>query len=788
MLTNYLKIAWRNLIRNKSFSAINILGLGLGITCSLFIYLWVQDEQSYDNFLPNSDQLYKVIIHNKEKDGSIASSMDATRGRLSEALKQEIPEITEACTVVWDYKQLVMVGTKIGKENGRYASPGFFTMFDFPLWQGDPKTVLAAPNNIVISQKMAEAYFGSGNPIGKIIRIDDKRDYMVTGVSANVPHNSSIQFDFVLPVANCFIDNSWMVAGFDHYGPPTYVRLRPDASLANVNAKIQDFLHHKDPTVKDKSMALQPYREMYLYSKFTKGIADAGRIEYVRLFSIVAIFILLIACVNFMNLATARSVKRAKEVGVRKVVGAIKSLLFGQFMAEAILTTFLSVVVAMGLVVTLMPVFNSLTEKHLSIPIAESQFILTILGFTLLTGFIAGSYPALVLASMNPITVLKGSLKFKPSAALLRRGLVVFQFTLSIALIVCTAIVFRQMKYIQTLNLGLNRENIIYVPLEGTLTSQYDAFKQEMMQSGTVQNMTRASSMPTSVNMATDGISWPGKAADDKTGLWQLEASYDFIKTMKIQLAAGRDFSPTFGTDSSNILINETAAKVMNLKNPVGQPITYNGRKGAIIGVMKDFHIHSLHDPIAALMVNFQPVSSFGFAIVKTQPGQTKQALTALENTWKELNPKYPFDYHFADDEFNRQYHSETLVSELANIFAFLAIFISCLGLFGLAMFTAEQRTKEIGVRKVLGASVAGIVSLLSVDFLKPVFIAIVLATPLAWYAMSQWLAGFAFKQNIEWWIFALAGFMAVFIALLTVSFQSVKAALMNPVKSLRSE
>jgi putative ABC transport system permease protein len=788
MLTNYLKIAWRNLTRNKSFSAINILGLGLGMACSLFIYLWVQDERSYDTFLPDSDRLYKVIIHNKDKSGSIAGSMDATPGRLAEALKQEIPEVTQASTVVWDYKQLVTIGQKIGKENGRYAGPDFFTLFGFPLLQGNPGNVLSAPNNIVISEKMAQAYFGRENPIGKTIRIDDKRDYMVTGVAANVPGNSSIKFDFVLPIANCFVDNPWMIAGFDHYGPPTYVRLRSDASLAGVNAKIQDFLHHKDPTVKDKAMVLQPYRDMYLYSKFTKGIADGGRIEYVRLFSIVALFIVLIACVNFMNLATARSVKRAKEVGVRKVVGAVKSLLFGQFMAEAILTTLLSVIVALILGLALMPVFNTLTEKSLSIPFANPQFLVTILGFTLLTGFIAGSYPALVLSSMSPITVLKGSLKFKPGASLLRRGLVIFQFTLSIALIVCTAIVFRQMKYIQTKNLGLDRENVIYVPLEGTLSSKYDAFKQEIMQAGFVQHMTRASTMPTNIGMATDGISWPGKAADDKTGLWQLEASYDFTKTMKIPLVAGRDFSPAFGTDSANILINEAATKVMNLKNPVGQPITYNGRKGTIIGLMKDFHIHSLHDKIAPLMVNFQSASSFGLAIVKTKPGKTKEVLASLERSWKKLNPKYPFDYRFADEEFNRQYHSETLVSELANVFAFLAIFISCLGLFGLATFTAEQRTKEIGVRKVLGASVAGIVTLLSRDFLKPVVIAIVLATPLAWYAMSQWLLGFAYKIDMEWWVFALAGMLAVVIAILTVSFQSIKAALMNPVKSLRSE
>ncbi|MEO8860291.1 MAG: ABC transporter permease [Ginsengibacter sp.] len=788
MLKNYFKTAWRNLVKNKTFSLINIVGLGLGVACTLFIYLWVQDEKSYDNFHANGDRLYRVMINDKARNGDITNTMDATPGLLADALKKQIPEITDAAMVVWDNDMLFTVGNKIGKEKGRYAGADFFKMFSFTLLKGNASSALVSPDNIVITKKLAENYFANVDPIGKTIRIDDKRNYIVSGVAENVPDNSSIKFDFVLPIQHCFEDNQWMVAGWNHFGPPTFIMLRADASGDKVNAKIKNFLAQQDKTVDDKTISLQLYKNMYLYSTFTKGIADGGRIEYVKLFSIIAIFILLIACINFVNLATARSVKRAKEVGVRKVIGAPKGLLFQQFLAEALLTTFLSVLVAIGLVLLLLPSLNTLTEKHLALNITNPSLIISLVCLTIITGFIAGSYPALVLSSLNPITVLKGSLKFKYSHTVFRKGLVVFQFVLSIVLIVCTAIIFKQMNYVQTKNLGLDRSNVIYVPLVGDLAKNYQAFKYDILQKGGIENISQCSSLPTNVGWWSDDISWKGKLPADKTAMKELDVSYNFIKTMKMQLADGRDFSPDYGTDTSNYLINETAAKAMNMQHPVGEMFTHQQRKGKIIGLIKDFHSSSLHDPITPLFLTLDPKMGQGVAVVRTEAGSTKKVLSDLQSAWKKFNPKYPFDYLFADDNFKQQYHAEMLVGTLANIFAFLAIFISSMGLFGLSMFMAEQRTREIGIRKVVGASVSRIVALLSKDFLLLVGIAFVIASPIAWWAMNSWLRDFAYKTTISWWLFPLAGFIALMIAMLTISFQAIKAAIANPVKSLRTE
>jgi len=788
MIRNYFKTAWRNLMRNKVFSVINILGLGLGIACTLFIYLWVRDERRYDNFHTNASRLYRVMLNDENKDGSISNTMDATPGLLPEALKKQIPEITHSVMVVWDNDMLFTVGQKIGKEKGRYAGADFFMMFSFPLLQGNAKTVLASPDNIVISQKLAKKYFPKINPVGKTIRIDDKRDYIISGIVANVPENSSIKFDFILPIQHCFEDNQWMVAGWGHYGPPTFIMLHADASADRVNVKIKHFLTLQDKTVDDKTLSLQPYGDMYLYSTFTKGVADGGRIEYVRLFSIIAVFILLIACVNFVNLATARSVKRAKEVGVRKVVGAAKGLLFRQFLAEAMFTTFLAVIIAVAFVYLLLPSLNSLTGKQLVLHLNSPFLIISLLCLTCITGFIAGSYPALFLSNLNPIHILKGSLKFKNSDAVFRKGLVVFQFSLSIILIACTAIIYKQMNYVQTKNLGLDRNNIIYVPLEGDLGKNYNGFKNDIIASGNIESISQCSSLPTNVGWWSDNINWNGKPPGDKTGMKELDVSYGFIKTMKIELAEGRDFSPSFGTDTASFMINETAAKLMKMPHPVGQMFSHQQTRGKIIGLIKDFHSSSLHDPIAPMFFSLQPTMEQGIAVIRSQAGSTKQVLSTLETAWKKFNPKYPFDYIFADDHFKQQYQSEMLVGALANLFASLAIFISCMGLFGLSMFMAEQRTREIGIRKVVGAPVTSIVALLSGDFLLLVFIAFVIATPIAWLAMNKWLQGFAYKTEVSWWLFPLAGFMALFIALATVSFQAVKAAIANPVTSLRSE
>jgi len=788
MIKNYFNTAWRNLLRNKTFSFINIVGLGLGIACSLFIYLWIQDEKSYDNFHANSDRLYQVIVSDKDKNGAIINSHDDTPGLLTDALRKEIPEIINVATVIWDDDILFTVGEKIGKEKGRYASSDFFKLFSFRLLRGNASTVLSSPDNIAISQKLADKYFGKQDPIGKIVRVGDKINYVVTGVVANTPENSSLKFDFVMPIQHGFEENQWMIDGWNHFGPATYVSLRSDASLASVNAKLKDFLYKHDKVLNDKVLSLQLFKDRYLHSRFVNGIPDGGRIEYVRLFSIIAIFVLFIACINFMNLATARSVKRAREVGVRKVSGASRKSLFIQFLLDAIITTFISVLIAIALVFLLLPSFNQITEKNVSLRIGDPSLIATLFLLTLITGFIAGSYPALFLSSLNPVTVLKGSLKFKNADKIFRKALVVFQFTLSIILIICTIVVYKQMNYVQTKNLGLDHSRLIYVTVEGDLTKNYENFKNDVLASGNIGNISFCRTDPTKVRSYSTGMQWEGKDAEDHTRFAQIEVSYDFLKTMKIDLIEGRDFSPSLPTDSSNFIINEAAAKYMKMLHPIGAPFSHGDMKGKIIGLVKDYHFSSLHSQIAPAFINLVSSPGDGLAVVRVLPGKIKQALASLEGAAKKYNSKYPFDYAFTDDTLKRQYHSEMIVGQLGAVFALIAIFISCLGLFGLSMFMAEQRTKEIGIRKVVGASVTAIVALLSVNFLWLVFIAFVIASPVAWWAMNKWLQDFAYKINISGWIFIVAGCIAVLIALITISFQAVKAAMASPVKSLRTE
>ncbi|WP_461129332.1 ABC transporter permease [Spirosoma aerophilum] len=788
MFRNYLKIAWRNLAKSKTFSFINILGLALGMTSSLLILLWVQDESSIDQFHANGPRIYQVM-ENQQWTGNDISTTPSTPGPLAAALTAELPGIERTVKVTWQEEHLLSVGDKAYKEKGRYSSPDLFQIFSFPLVQGDAKTALVGPSSIVISKKAANKLFGRTDVLGRIVRVDNKEDHQITGVVQDIPETSSLKFDFVLPEAPYEKENKWL-EGWDNNGIRTYALLHPTADVNALNGKMLNFIKKHDKNVTTITTFLFPYEKAYLQSKFTNGKPDGGRIEYVRLFTIVAIFLLIIACINFMNLATARSAKRAKEVGIRKVVGAERSYLVGQFVGEAVLTALFSLLIAIILVQVLLSSFNTLTEKHIEIQYANPLYWLTLLGLALLTGLVSGSYPALFLSSLQPVKVLKGTLRFKSSAVLFRQGLVVFQFALSLLLIIGTLIAGRQVDYIRTKNLGLDRENVVYMDLEGDLPKRYDAFREELLQAPGIQSVSSAGNDPMQVGSSTTGVEWKGKPEGDKTLFNQLPISYDFIKTMKIKLVDGRDFSKDIVTDSTNYIINEEAARRMSasapgMKHAVGQDLTFWKKSGKVVGLIKNFHINSLRVAIEPLILRLD--SNNSTLLVRTYPGQTEKALKSMERLAKQFNPAYPFDYKFADESFREQYKSETLVGTLANAFAVIAIFIACLGLFGLAMFTSEQRTKEIGVRKVLGASVPNIVLLLSKDFLKLVLISILIASPLAWWAMHQWLKDFAYRIDIDWWVFALAGLLAIGIAQLTVSFQSIKAALMNPVKSLRS-
>ena len=785
MISNYLKIAWRNLWKNKTFSLLNILGLALGMACSLLIMLWLQDEIKKDKFHKNGAQLYRVMENQFYAGETVTYA--STPGILSQHITKDIPEIEMASQMLWEEAPLFTVGDKFEKERGRYVNGDFLNMFTFGLEKGDARTALKRPDGVVISKKLADKYFPNQDALGKIIRVDNKDDVMVTGVLKEITEQSSLKFDFLMSYERWLKTNDW-AKEWGNNGPRCYVMLNKNASLDKVQAKVKGYIKSKN---KDSNVELflQPYEDVYLFSNYKAGIQDGGRIDYVKMFTIIAIFILVIACINFMNLATARSIKRAKEVGVRKVVGAVRYSLIAQFLGESLIIAFLSLIFAIFIVFAMLPAFNTLTDKHLSLDFTDPLFLLILLGLTIITGLVAGSYPALFMSSLKPVVVLKGALKFKPSATFFRKGLVVFQFALSIMLIVGMMVVYRQIEFIQSKNLGFDRENMLYMPLEGDLSTNFMTFKQELSNMPGIKSVTCSQADPLEVGSSTQGVNWPGKDTTKIILFSQNPVSYDYLTTMGIKLKGGRDFSPAFSTDTTNYVINEEAAKKMGMKDPVGKEMIMWGRKGTIIGLVKSFHINSLHESIPPLILNMQRgKENWGQVIVRTQAGQTPQAIASMEKAFKKFNPRFPFSYKFTDQEFAAQYKGENVVSKLANYFAFLAIFISCLGLFGLAMFTAEQRTKEIGVRKVLGASVVNITAMLSKDFLKLVLISAVIAFPLAWYLMKNWLEKYAYRIEIQWWFFLIAGIMAVLIALLTVSYQSIKAALMNPIKSLKTE
>jgi putative ABC transport system permease protein len=784
MIRNYFKIAFRNFRRHKTFSAINIGGLALGMTASLLILLWVQDERSIDRFHANGARIYQVL-ENQQTSGNDLNTTPTTPHLLAPALVAELPEIERSVHMTPGNLLLLSVGNNAFRERGFYASPDLLQIFSFPLLQGNPKTALIGPASIVISERVALKLFGRTQVVGQVVRVGNQDNRQVTGVLADIPENSFLRFDFVLPSAP-YIQQTQPAARWPRNGWRTFVLLRPNIDLNALQAKLLNFIHRHDPSLTMVTTFLFPHRDTYLYSKFTNGKPDGGRIDYVRLFTLVAGFLLLIACINFMNLATARSAKRAKEVGIRKVVGAERRYLIGQFVGEAVLMALLALGLAVVLVQVLLPLFNRLTEKHMTIQYTNPSYWLAGIGLALVTGMLSGSYPALFLSSLQPVRVLKGVLQVKAGAVFFRQGLVVFQFALSLLLIIGTLIASRQLHYIRTKNLGIDRENVIYMRVEGALSTHFEPFRQALLQAPGIQSVSSADEDPLYIGNSTTGVEWRGKPQKDNTLFYQLPVSYDFIQTMKIKVVAGREFSRAFPADSSNYLINEEAARRMGMANPVGKELTNEEVSGRIIGLIKNFHLNSMRAAIEPLVVYLSPRNNT--LLVRTGPGQTEQALASLERLTRQFNPAYPFAYSFADDSFERLYKSETLVGQLTTYFALIAILIACLGLFGLALFMAEQRTKEIGVRKVLGASIGSIIGLLSKDFLKLVLAALVLASPLAWYTMHQWLKGFAYKIEIEWWMFGLAGLLAMGIAILTVSFQSIKAALVNPVKSLRSE
>ena len=789
MLKNFLKVALRNMWKQKGYSFLNIFGLAIGMTCSLLILLWVRDEKNMDNFHVNGSRLYS-IYERQFYDGKIDAGF-YTPGVLPEQMKKDLPEVELSSGFTWFEKTTWQVGDKIIKEQGRNAGADFFRMFSYPLLQGTPATALATPVSLAISHKMAGEFFGSPQAaIGQAIRFQNKKEFKITAVFEDLPENASAKFDYLINWTSWLDDNTW-AKEWGNNGPQTVIMLRKDADPVAFAKKITHYLdtYNKEQNKNFRiNLDMQRYGDGYLHSNFVAGRIAGGRIEYVRLFTVVAIFILLIACINFMNLTTARSVRRAKEIGIRKVVGAVRPALIRQFIGEAVVLSCFSVILALGMVLLLLPIFNRITEKSIAFPFGVSSFWLSLLALTLVTGIVSGSYPALFLSAFRPIRVLKGTLKFSPGAAWFRKGLVVFQFVLSIILIIGTIVVSGQVDYVQSVDLGYSRENLVYIPLEGDLLPKYKTFREQALQFPGITGVTRAGEDPTQLDNGTGGVDWDGKDPNNMIMFTNVPVGYNFVQTMKLKLMAGREFSPEYATDTAGYILNQEALRRVGYKNPIGRNFTLWKKKGTIIGIVKDFHFNSLHEPIKPLIIRYGEDQNYGQAILRIQGSRMRQTLGRLEQLCHQLNPRFPFTYQFADDEYRDLYKSESIVHNLANCFAGLAIFVCCLGLLGLAMFTAEQRTKEFGIRKVLGAKVTTLFTLLSKDFIILVGIAFLVASPLAWWAMNEWLKNFAYHIALQWWVFLLAGLLALVIALITVSFQALKVAMANPVKSLRTE
>jgi putative ABC transport system permease protein len=788
MIKNYLKVAWRNLSKYKAHTFINVAGLSIGLACSLLILLWVQNEKSIDGF--HSSSLYRVYetVHNN---GQISGTYDGP-GPLAGELKRMFPEVQYATSMGFGELSTFQAGNKVLRMNGNSAEADYFKMFSYPLLEGNAENALKMPFSLAISRKMAKAFYGSPeNAIGKTIRYQNSKNFTITAVFEDLPANVSITYDF-LTNWDTFLGNNGWAREMGNNGPPCFVTLRKDANATLFDRKLNNFFDvYYHTNLRRQAfhidLAIQPYAESYLNNDLSTGKPSGGRIETVRLFSVIAVFILLIACINFMNLATARSVKRAREVGVRKAIGALRSSLIQQFISESLMITFIAVVFSVALVIVLLPVFNDITQKQISLPFNQWQFWLTLTAITVITGLVSGSYPALFLSSLKPVKVLKGALKLDTGTTMFRKGLVVFQFVLSAILITGTIIVSRQMNYIQSRYLGYDKENLVYIATEGELNTKYQLFKQELLSKADIQSVSKINTAPQDIYGSTGAVGWIGKDTSRIDMFTQVTVGYDFMKTMKLGIVVGRDFSKEHPTDSNNYILNETAIKATGYKNPIGKPFRLFGRPGTIIGVVKDFNFHSMSTAIGPIVFHYGE-NTPGVVLIRTQAGRTKEALADIEALCKQINPAFPPTWYFVDQQYQKMYQNEQVINKLADAFAGLAIFISCLGLLGLAMFTAEQRRKEISIRKVLGASIGSLFELLSREFIILILIAFVIATPSSWYAMNKWLMNYVYHTPLQWWVFALSAALILFIALATISFQVIKAALVNPVKSLRSE
>jgi len=806
MLKNYFKIGLRSLLRNKFFTAINIFGLTLGMTTCLLIMLYVQNELNYDSFNKKANQIVRVVFRGSIQGEKMKEAM--VMPPVAQTFKSEYPEVLEATRLRNYGNPRITYGDKTFKENAfAYADSNFFEVFTLPFLKGNPKTALLEPNTIVISESVAKKYFGNEDPIGKVLLFKDlNTNFKITGVMREMPVNSHFHFDLFASMASFpqSREFSWMTSEYYTYLvlPKGYYYKKLEAKLpADVEkymgSQLQKAMGMTYAQFRQKGnelgLYLQPLMDIHLHSDLNLELGPVSDIRYVYIFSIVAIFMLLIACINFMNLSTAGASKRAREVGIRKVLGSLNGQLVRQFLLESLLLTFFAFLLSIILVFWTLPFLNKLSGKNLSFNLLSNPWLLPgLLLFALVTGLLAGSYPAFFLSSFKPVTVLKGKLASMGKTVSLRSGLVIFQFFISIVLIIGTIIVHKQLSFIQNEKLGYNKEQVVIVQEAYWLGKNQEAFKQKLLQDPRVVSISSSGYLPAGKTYNNNFMIYADNNSDQLVKTLRYDVDYNYIHTLGMEMADGRNFSKSFGTDSTGIIINEETAKAFGWdKNALGHNLTRPDNDGTkftyhVIGVVKNFHFKSFHEPISPLVMVLN--NNNENLIVKTNTKDMAGLLNTMKKNWNELKGEVPFSYTFLDDRFNNSYQSEQKIGLILSIFAGVTIFVACLGLLGLATFTAEQRTKEIGIRKVLGASITSIVSLLSIDFIKLVFIAFIIATPVAWYMMNKWLQDFAYKTNISAWIFILAALLAITITIITVSFRAIRAAVVNPVNSLRSE
>jgi putative ABC transport system permease protein len=789
MLSNYFKIAWRTLTKDKQFTVLNVLGLSVGIACALLIYLWVNDELSFDKFFSNNSRIYQVMEHRK-MDGEIKVS-DESSGLVSEVLQVQAPEIEYAVPLAppdWFQKFTLSSGDKSLKAIGQYAGKDYFNIFSYRLIDGDRDRVLADKNSIVISDELAIKLFNTTqNLIGKPISFQHEKNFFVSGIFEKTPYHSSQQFDFVLSFEYYHDVQPW-IKTWDNIGPHNFILLKKGTDVAAFNKKIAGTIAKNSGDTTRSAFAMK-FSDNYLLNTFSHGSRVGGRSEYVKLFSVIALFILIIACINFMNLSTAKASRRMKEVGIKKVVGASRGHLVLQFLSESLLITIIAMLLAIGTALLLLPKFNELTGKQIEMHF-DARLIIAFIGITVFTGSLSGSYPALYLSKFNPLAVLKGKLSTSFAEVISRKGLVVFQFTLSVILIVSVLIIYKQIQFIQSTDPGYNKDNIVRFDSEGKIQGTEETFIGELKKIPGVANASFTFNNMVGRNFGTYALSWEGKNPNEDIYFEGFGGGYDFIETMGMHIKEGRSFSKDFGEDNSRIILNEAAVNTMHLKDPVGKTIELFNRKTQVVGIVRNFHFESLHEPVKPSYVTLlsENKNPWFKIMVRIRGGGQKKTIDRIRHYYESYNPGFPFSYNFLDEAYQKQYDTETRVAVLSRYFSGLAIFISCLGLFGLAAFTAQKRQKEIGIRKVVGASVMNIAMMLSKDFLKLTIIAVLIAFPLAWWAMNSWLQGFAYRISIGAGVFLLVAGSMIAITLLTVSFQAIKAAFANPVKSLRTE